>query len=82
MKKLLSSQSGTNDVAVSQRGAVAGVREEISAEKRLGRFLEKHARLPIVRDVRSIDVTHALATEIDDFAAGEPARRSITQVVK
>src|SRR5580692_1914915 len=82
VKELLSSECGAHDVAVSERRSVAGVREKISTEKRLGCFLEEHARLPVVRDVRRIDVANALTAEIDDLPVGELARRSITKVVK
>ena len=35
-----------------------------------------------MRNVRRIDVPNALAADIDDLAVGEPAGRSITQIIE
>jgi len=82
MKHLLRGERWPDNIIVSKRGPVAGVSKEITTKKRLGRLLKNDPRLPVVRNVRRIDVPNLLATEINDLAVGQLARRSITQVVK
>src|ERR1700761_9029859 len=82
MKEIFCGQGGTHDVVVGERRSVAGVRKKIPAQKGLGRFLEKHTRLPVVRNVRRIDMANALATEVDDLSVGQLAWRPVTQVIE
>src|SRR6202051_5292590 len=82
MKHLLRSERGPDDIIFSRRRSVAGVGKQITTKKRLGRLLKNHPRCPVVRNVWRIDVPNLLATEINDLAVGQLARRSIAQVVK
>ena len=82
MKHLLSSQCGPDNIIVSKRRSVAGVSKEVTTKKGLGCLLKNDPCFPIVRNVRRIDVPNLLATEINDLAVGQPARRSIAQVVE
>jgi hypothetical protein len=75
-------ERGRDYVPVGKRRTIAGMGEQIAAEERLGRFFEQKPCLPIMRNVRSIDVPNALATEIDDLAIGQLAGRSITQIIE
>jgi hypothetical protein len=50
-----------NYVIVRKRRAIAGVSEQITAEKSLGRFFEQKPCFPVMRNVRRIDVPNALA---------------------
>ena len=80
MEQLFRRERGPDDVGVGDGRSVACMGEEITAKERAGGFLEQNARLPVVRDVRRIDMPDALAAEIDDRAVGQLARRSIAQV--
>src|SRR5580704_5837484 len=82
MKHLLRSDRGPNNIIVSKRRSVAGVSKEVTTKKGLGRLLKNDPRFPVVRNVWRIDVPNLLATEINDLAVGQLARRSIAQVVE
>jgi hypothetical protein len=69
-------------VFVDKCRTIAGMGEQIVAEESLGAFLKQNPCFPVMRNVRSIDVPNALATEIDDFAIGQLAGRSIAHVVE
>ena len=82
MKKLFSSERRSDNISVSKRRPVPCMGEQITAKKGFGRLLENNPRFPVVRNVWRIDVSNLLATEINDLAVGQLARRSIAQVVE
>ena len=76
-EKLFRKECGSDNIIVSKRRPIASMGEEITTEKGLGGLLENDARFPVMRNVWRIDVPNLFATEINDFAVGEFARRSI-----
>lgn len=82
MEKFLRSKRRPDYVLVGNRRTFAGMSEQIAAEQSLGRFFEQNPCFPVVRNVRSIDVSNAPATEIDDLSVGQLAGRSITQIIE
>src|SRR4051812_20820140 len=77
VEDLLCRKCWPDEVIGAQRGAVAEMREEITAEERSRGLLEEDPSLPIVRDVRGVDVAHALATEVDDLTVRELPGRAV-----
>ncbi|MCI4679781.1 hypothetical protein K9U39_11835 [Rhodoblastus acidophilus] len=71
-----------DNIIIGERRPVARMCEQIATEKRPGGFLEENASLPIVRNMRRIDVPHASAPQIDDFTIAQSARLPIRQIVK
>ena len=82
MKEFFCRERWSDDVCVSYRGAIACMREHVSAKKGLCGLFEKYTRLPVVRDVWRIDVPYAPTAEIDHLAICELARWSIAKVVE
>lgn len=72
----------SDNIVIGERRPVTRMREQIATEKRPRGFLEENARLPIVRNMRRIDVPHASPPQINDFVIGQSARLPIRQIVK
>src|SRR5262249_61338053 len=71
---------GSDDVAVADRGAVSDPRKKISAQQCSCCLLEHDTSIPTMRHMWRIDVAKTLASDVDDFAVREYARRPIRHI--
>jgi hypothetical protein len=62
------------------------VGEQVTTEQRLGDLLEHHLRLPVVRNVRRVDLSNLpanqLPSDVDDLSVAKWARLAIAHVVE
>ena len=58
------------------------MKEQIATEERARRLFEDQAGVPGMRNVRSIEMTHDLAPEIQHLLVGERARRTQRAVIE
>ena len=70
-----------DDVVARERGTVADLGEEVTAEQRAGGLLVEHARVPAVGHVRCVDVTNPVRSQLDDLTVGERHRWTVAEVV-